>query len=123
MVTRFLRKNPNPMLVELALKIPEIKKEGANTVFDVVRSELKNSKELVWARFLIENINFSSQITEPLWRDLQLVKESLVSYSASMMHRCGECGYKSIGHYWQCPACSQWQTFSPSKLTLDGEAK
>jgi lipopolysaccharide biosynthesis regulator YciM len=108
--------------VELVLKIPEIK-DRTDAIYDVVRSELKNSQELVWARFLIENINCSSHIPEPLWRDLQLVKESLVAYSESMMHRCGECGYRSKGHYWQCPACSQWQTFSPSKLPLDGEAK
>jgi len=122
LVQRYLQKNPNPILVELALRIPEIK-DGANTVYDVIRSELKNSKDLAWAKFLIEDINLSSQIPESLWRDLQLIKQSLVAYSESMMHRCGDCGYKAKGYHWQCPACSQWQTFSPSKLPLDGEAK
>jgi lipopolysaccharide biosynthesis regulator YciM len=121
LVEKYLQRSPNPMLVELALKIPEIKKYGANSVYDVVRSELKKSKELVWARFLIDNIEISSEFTESLWQDLQLIKQSLVAYSESMMHRCVECGYKAKGHYWQCPACSQWQTFSPSKLTLDGK--
>ena len=121
LVKKYLHESPNPMLVELALNIPEIK-GVADTVYDVVRSELENSKEIVWARFLIENINSSSQITESLRQDLQLIKQSLVAYSNNMMHRCEECGYKAKGHYWQCPACSQWQTFSPSKLPLDGEA-
>jgi len=110
------------MLVELALNTPEIK-DGTKAIYDVVRSELKNSKELVWARFLIDNINSSSEITESYRQDLQLIKQSLVTYSDSMTHRCGECGYKAKGHYWQCPACSNWQTFSPSKLSLDGEKK
>ncbi len=122
LVKRYLQISPDPMLVELALNISEIKDIG-DTVYDVVRSELKKSKEIVWARFLIGNINFSGQIPETLWQDLQLIKQSLVAYSESMMHRCGECGYKARGHYWQCPACSQWQTFSPGKLPLDGEAK
>ena len=122
LVKRYLQISPDPMLVELALNISEIKDIG-DTVYDVVRSELKKSKEIVWARFLIGNINFFGQIPETLWQDLQLIKQSLVAYSESMMHRCGECGYKARGHYWQCPACSQWQTFSPGKLPLDGEAK
>jgi lipopolysaccharide biosynthesis regulator YciM len=122
LVMRYLRKNPNPMLVELALKTPEIK-DVTNTIYDVVRLELKNSKELVWARFLIDNISSSSEITESPRRDLQLIKQSLVTYSESMAHRCGECGYKAKGHYWQCPACSNWETFSPSKLSRDGEEK
>ena len=121
-VKRYLQKSPNPMLVELALNIPELK-DVADSVYDVVRSELKSSREIVWVRFLIENINFSGQITEPLRQDLQLIQQSLNAYSKGMMHRCGECGYKAKGHYWQCPACSQWQTFSPSKLPLDGDAK
>jgi lipopolysaccharide biosynthesis regulator YciM len=122
LVKRYLQKSPNPMLVDLALNIPELK-DVSDTVYDVVRSELKNSKEIVWVRFLIENINFSGQIPETLWQDLHLIKQSLNAYSKGMMYRCGECGYKAKGHYWQCPACSQWQTFSPSKLMLDGDAK
>ena len=122
LVKRYLQKRPNPMMVELALNISEIKDLG-DTVYDVVRSEIKKSKEIVWARFLIENINFSGQIPETLWQDLQLIKQSLIAYSESMMYRCGECGYKARGHYWQCPACSNWQTFSPSKLSRDGEEK
>ena len=114
LVKRYLQKSPNPMLVELVLNISEIK-DVADTVYEVIRSELKSSKEIVWARFLIENINFSSQISEFLQHDLQLIKQSLVVYSEGMRHRCGECGYRAKGHYWQCPACSQWQTFSPSK--------
>ena len=111
LVKRYLRKSPNPMLVELALKIPEIK-HGVDVVYDVIRSELKDSKELFWARFLIDNINLSSEIDESLRQDLRLIKQSLVAYSESMMHRCGECGYKAKRHYWQCPACSQWETFT-----------
>ena len=122
LVKRYLQKSPNPMLVELALNISEIK-DVADTVYDVVRSELDSSKEIVWARFLIENINFSNQIAESLQQDFRLIKQSLVVYSENMRHRCGECGYRAKGHYWQCPACSQWQTFSPSKLPLDGDAK
>ena len=111
LVESCLRKSPNPMLVDLALNTPEIK-DRANAIYDVVRSELKNSKELVWAKFLIDNINLPSEIDESLRQDLRLIKQSLVAYSESMMHRCGECGYKAKRHYWQCPACSQWETFT-----------
>ena len=122
LVKRYLQKSPNPMLVELALNNSEIKDVG-DTVYDVVRSQLKKSKEIVWARFLFGNIKFSDQIPETLWQDLQLIKQSLIAYYESMMHRCGECGYKARGHYWQCPACGQWQTFSPSKQPLDGDVR
>jgi len=122
LVETYLHKSPNPMLVDLALNTPEIK-DRATAIYDVVRSELKNSKELVWAKFLIDNINLSSEIDESLRQDLQLIKQSLVAYSESMMHRCGECGYKAKGYYWQCPACSQWETFSPCRLPLERERK
>ena len=122
LVKRYLQKTPTPMLVEVTLNIPELK-DVSDTVYEVVRSELKSSKEIVWVRFLIENINSFGQVIEPLRQDLQLIKQSLNAYSKGMMYRCGECGYKAKGHYWQCPACSQWQTFSPSKLPRDGDAK
>lgn len=29
---------------------------------------------------------------------------------ATVLHRCGRCGFKARRHYWQCPGCSAWDT-------------
>ena len=39
------------------------------------------------------------------------------------MHKCSNCGFNSIKHYWQCPSCHQWSTIKNNikiniKLTI-----
>jgi len=30
-------------------------------------------------------------------------------------HKCGSCGFEANSHYWRCPACQSWDTYSPIK--------
>ncbi|MFN7288187.1 MAG: hypothetical protein ACK5SV_03560 [Burkholderiales bacterium] len=31
---------------------------------------------------------------------------------ATVLHRCGQCGFKARRHYWQCPGCSAWDSIA-----------
>jgi len=32
---------------------------------------------------------------------------------ATPRYRCGECGFSSTGHFWQCPGCKTWDSQRP----------
>ena len=34
----------------------------------------------------------------------------------SNLHKCVQCGFKSIKHFWQCPSCHHWSTIKKSEL-------
>ena len=48
------------------------------------------------------------------------VLRDLVHHHASRLsvYLCGSCGFKAKQYYWQCPACSGWETFPP-RLTAE----
>ncbi|HVJ59649.1 MAG TPA: lipopolysaccharide assembly protein LapB, partial [Burkholderiaceae bacterium] len=36
-------------------------------------------------------------------------------------YRCGKCGFRAREFHWQCPGCSQWDTYAPKRIEeLDG---
>ena len=36
-------------------------------------------------------------------------------------YRCGKCGFRARDFHWQCPGCSQWDTYAPKRIEeLDG---
>ena len=34
----------------------------------------------------------------------------------SNLHKCVQCGFKSVKHFWQCPSCHHWSTIKKSEL-------
>ena len=36
----------------------------------------------------------------------------------SFMYRCRSCHFKSLVHFWHCPACNKWETFTPNKIEI-----
>jgi len=30
-------------------------------------------------------------------------------------YQCSHCGFKARQFYWQCPGCSQWETYPPRR--------
>jgi len=56
--------------------------------------------------------------------DIELAA-TLIRRQAARLGRfvCGHCGFKARRHYWQCPGCSRWDTYSPRRTEeLDPEA-
>ena len=31
-------------------------------------------------------------------------------------YRCAHCGFEAANYYWQCPACTRWETYPPKRL-------
>lgn len=42
-----------------------------------------------------------------------LIKKQVTQLSR---YRCASCGFEAAHYYWQCPACTQWETYPPKRL-------
>ena len=31
-------------------------------------------------------------------------------------YRCTQCGFEAANYYWQCPACTRWESYPPKRL-------
>lgn len=51
-------------------------------------------------------------------KSLNNIKKCLELYSSKeSSHKCINCGFSSIRHFWQCPSCHQWSSINKSTLT------
>jgi lipopolysaccharide biosynthesis regulator YciM len=49
-------------------------------------------------------------------QDLELVKKLVHQYTAGLaMYKCDNCGFRARHYYWHCPACGEWETYSPRR--------
>lgn len=48
--------------------------------------------------------------------ELSLVKNLVHGYAQKLArYQCSHCGFKARQFYWQCPGCSQWETYPPRR--------
>ncbi len=48
--------------------------------------------------------------------ELSLVKNLVHNYTQKLArYQCSNCGFKARQFYWQCPGCSQWETYPPRR--------
>jgi lipopolysaccharide biosynthesis regulator YciM len=48
--------------------------------------------------------------------ELSLVKNLVHGYAQKLArYQCSHCGFKARQYYWQCPGCSQWETYPPRR--------
>ncbi|HCE07855.1 MAG TPA: lipopolysaccharide assembly protein LapB [Oxalobacteraceae bacterium] len=48
--------------------------------------------------------------------ELSLVKNLVHGYAQKLArYQCSYCGFKARQFYWQCPGCSQWETYPPRR--------
>lgn len=48
--------------------------------------------------------------------ELTLVKNLVHGYAQKLArYQCSQCGFKARQFYWQCPGCSQWETYPPRR--------
>ena len=53
--------------------------------------------------------------------DLELVKNLVHQHTRSLaMFRCDHCGFRARQFYWHCPACGEWETYSPRRTEEKG---
>jgi len=50
-------------------------------------------------------------------KSLNNIKSCINEHTAkSNLHKCVQCGFKSVKHFWQCPSCHHWSTIKKSEL-------
>ncbi|MBP6115120.1 MAG: lipopolysaccharide assembly protein LapB [Neisseriaceae bacterium] len=58
--------------------------------------------------------------TDLLWRvDADLVRTVVGKYAQkATMYRCKRCNFKSQVFFWHCPACNEWESYSPNRVEI-----
>ena len=88
--------------------------QGTEAAYRLASDELRRTPTLLGLDKLLE-----AQILEAppaRRRDLELVKELVNQHIRGLaMYKCGNCGFRARQYYWHCPACAEWETYSPRR--------
>ena len=109
----FLSKYPSLDLLNVVFQ-GLLESQGTEPAYRLVRDELRRMPTLLGLDKLLE-----AQLLEaPLERrrDLELVKELVNQHTRGLaMYKCDNCGFRARQYYWHCPACAEWETYSPRR--------
>jgi lipopolysaccharide biosynthesis regulator YciM len=91
-----------------------LEEQGAESAYQLVREEMRRNPTLLGLDKLLE-----AQLLEaPVQRrhDLELVKNLVHQHTRTLaMYKCDNCGFRARQYYWRCPACGEWETYSPRR--------
>jgi lipopolysaccharide biosynthesis regulator YciM len=93
--------------------------EGAEPAYQLVRDEMRRSPTLLGLDKLLE----AQLLDAPVQRrqDLELVKNLVHQHTRTLaMYKCDNCGFRARQYYWHCPACGEWETYSPRRAEEKG---
>ncbi len=88
--------------------------DGPETANQLISDELRRTPTLLGLDKLIE----ARLMHSPPERlaELTLVKNLVGGYAQKLArYQCGHCGFKAKQFYWQCPGCSQWESYAPRR--------
>ena len=109
----YLAKYPSLDLLNVVFQ-GVLESQGTEPAYRLVRDELRRMPTLLGLDKLLE-----AQLLEaPLERrrDLELVKELVNQHTRGLaMYKCDNCGFRARQYYWHCPACAEWETYSPRR--------
>ncbi|MBI3045046.1 MAG: lipopolysaccharide assembly protein LapB [Betaproteobacteria bacterium] len=91
-----------------------LESQGTEPAYRLVRDELRRMPTLLGLDKLLE----AQLLDAPLERrrDLELVKELVNQHTRGLaMYKCDNCGFRARQYYWHCPACAEWETYSPRR--------
>ncbi|WP_434778879.1 lipopolysaccharide assembly protein LapB [Neisseria sp. Ec49-e6-T10] len=90
---------------------------GENAAIEVVRESAYRHPTLNNVYRLIE-----ARITglSPEGRQDAEVTRAVIAKTAqkTMMYRCKRCSFKSQVFFWHCPACNEWESFTPNRVEI-----
>ena len=84
--------------------------EGLAFLRDTIHANpsLGGMAKLIDARF--------ASLTPDSRQDAELARELMLSYSRRLhVHRCKRCNFRSKTFFWHCPACGEWESFTPNR--------
>ena len=96
-----------------------LEQQGAEPAYQLVREEMRRSPTLLGLDKLLE----AQLLDAPVQRrhDLELVKNLVHQHTRSLaMYKCDNCGFRARQYYWHCPACGEWETYSPRRAEEKG---
>ncbi|MCC7487357.1 MAG: lipopolysaccharide assembly protein LapB [Burkholderiales bacterium] len=109
----YLARYPSLDLVNVVFQ-GMLETQGTEAAYRLVSDELRRTPTLLGLDKLLE-----AQILEAppeRRRDLELVKELVNQHIRGLaMYRCENCGFRARQYYWHCPACAEWETYSPRR--------
>lgn len=87
--------------------------EGEASAEAMLRDELKRHPSLLGFERLLAIRAATAQGD----RELDLLR-GLISVQARNLsrYRCGSCGFRTRSFHWQCPGCSNWDSYSPKRI-------
>ena len=91
-----------------------VEREGAAAATVLVRDELKRNPTLLGLDKLLEAQILEAPVTRR--HELELVKNLVQQHTRTLaMYKCDHCGFRARQFYWRCPACGEWETYSPRR--------
>ena len=96
-----------------------LEQQGAEPAYQLVRDEMQRSPTLLGLDKLLE----AQLLDAPVQRrqDLELVKNLVHQHTRTLaMYKCDNCGFRARQYYWHCPACGEWETYSPRRAEEKG---
>jgi len=87
--------------------------EGAATAETLLREELKRHPSLLGFERLLA-IRSGQDAADP---ELALLRGLIQAHAQKMArYRCNRCGFRSRDFYWNCPGCSNWDSYPPRRI-------
>lgn len=89
--------------------------EGTQRALEVTRTAVHARPNLAGAYRLIE-AQISELATQEGRSDAELVRALVLKYAQRLtQHRCRRCNFRSRAFFWHCPACGEWESFTPNR--------
>jgi lipopolysaccharide biosynthesis regulator YciM len=88
--------------------------DGVDAADELVAEELRRTPTLLALDKFLETRLAHAPHAER--SDLSVAKTLIHGYTQKLArYQCGHCGFKARQFYWQCPGCSQWETYPPRR--------
>ena len=88
--------------------------DGVDAANRLVSDELRRTPTLLGLDKLLEARLMEAR--PEVRPELSLVKNLVHGYAQKLArYQCNHCGFKARQFYWQCPGCSQWETYPPRR--------
>ncbi|MGV3656274.1 MAG: lipopolysaccharide assembly protein LapB [Noviherbaspirillum sp.] len=100
-------------LLEVVFKaVQELDGEAAAN--QLVSEELRRTPTLLALDKLLEGRSVT--VPPQMRSELSLIRNLVHGYAEKLArYQCSHCGFKARQFYWQCPGCSQWETYPPRR--------
>ncbi|MBI3229898.1 MAG: lipopolysaccharide assembly protein LapB [Burkholderiales bacterium] len=100
-------------LLEVVFKAV-IEIDGVDAAKQLVSEQLRRTPTLLGLDKLLEARLMDAQPQH--WEELSMVKNLVHGYTQKLArYQCSQCGFKARQFYWQCPGCSQWESYPPRR--------